>query len=108
MITIANLASPDIVGWTYRAQNICRFCCADIAETVVYDNAYDVFPGMAFGVGDMENLKAWANACRVDVSAMDTYDSGEFPKPFEDCDSQEECGICLMRIFGAFERFTFQ
>lgn len=106
MTTIAGLRSADIVGWTFEAANICRVCCAEAAEAVAYANAFDDPPGSAHDASDMENLKTWAEACNINVSAMDTFDSGEFPKPFEDCDEGEECDACGGSILDVFRDFA--
>lgn len=85
-----------IAGFTYEAENLCVGCTEELAERIVYENAYDDPPGSAHENTLTMNLMLWAQHNNIDIHDESSYDSGEFPKPIDSLsvEDNETCSHC--------------
>ncbi|KLI09380.1 MULTISPECIES: hypothetical protein [Mycobacteriaceae] len=90
------MASTDIVGYTFQAENLCPTCMRD---KVITWGRFD-----PESTASTESLLAdLAKVVGVDHMNERTYDSGDFPKVVFDSqveDSEERCGGCHEPLIG--------
>lgn len=113
----------DAVGFTFNGENLCRYCTRDVLYDIVTENAYCT-PDEVEGLG-IFNLMRICDTFRDGETPMttgtesyvtDVYDSGEYPKPFEEVESEEgeqdqfcmnpECGNGIEAAYFASVRNT--
>lgn len=84
------MASTDIVGYTFRAENLCVSCTAAAVGWT--------------GAGDQRTFIDNAGRLRgVNVDDERSYDSGDWPKVIFDSqveDPDERCGSCGESLVG--------
>lgn len=83
---------PNAMGYTYQAELLCLLCVAELAESFSPEPEEHE-----------SHLEAWARIKNTDTGDERTYDSWDFPKPFDAADEGEICDRCLTDISEAFD-----
>lgn len=85
------------VGFTFNGEHLCRYCTHDALQDIVYENAYRL-PGETEGLGVWDLMRICDTFRDGEPMTLtfqyydtDTYDSNDYPKPFEDAEPEERC-----------------
>lgn len=86
----------DIVAYTYQAEQICRVCALDTANTVLAEDGVKV----PYLISE-DALEAWATSAKIDRWEEHTFDSDDFPKvlfasQFDDVERCDRCGESIL------------
>ncbi|MFA5709335.1 hypothetical protein [Mycolicibacterium sp.] len=90
------MASTDIVGYTYQAENYCLRCVLAVVDY----SADEPAPGPDFAE---RALDVAANLMDINRHDERSYDSNDFPKVIFDSqveDADERCGGCHESLIG--------
>lgn len=86
----------DAIGYTFRGDNLCRYCTRDVLEQIVYTNAY-LLPGEADGLGIFNLMRVCDGfqdgtpmTTATEAYNTEAFDSNDFPKAFEEVEFQDE------------------